>query len=339
MSNANKRSGVQPPEPSPVALPELTQDAARFLNHRLDWNLLRTYLVIIQERSVSRAAARMHLTQPAVSQALKRLEDTLGRTLIQRRGPHFEVTRAGEEVYRIASDVYGNLSRLETDLDERADDVTGTIRLLTVSRIESTVYDGFLADFHRTYPRIDLQIEVMRSSDIISSLLRKTATAGLALCRNPVDMLEQRCFLRQRYAIYCGQHHRLFGRHALRMEDLLAENFVSFTSDQIGDSLSPLTVFRDQRGFTGRIVAASPSLDEVRRLIFAGYGIGCLPEHIVRDDLARQRLWRLPPEEGLADIDIHLLWHRNRKQNAAERVFLQGMEALMARYALADRIG
>jgi DNA-binding transcriptional LysR family regulator len=78
------------------------------------------------------------------------------------------------------------------------------------------------------------------------------------------------------------------------------------TSDQIGDSLSPLTVCRDQRGFTGRIVAASPSLDEVRRLIFTGYGIGCLPEHIVRDELTPQRLWRLPPEEGLADVDIDL---------------------------------
>jgi DNA-binding transcriptional LysR family regulator len=313
-------------------------DIARFLNDRLDWNLLRTFLVIMQERSVSRAAARLHLTQPAVSQALKRLEDTLGRNLIQRRGPHFEPTHAGEEVYRIASDIYGHMSRLETELDDRSEDITGSIRLLTVSRIDSGVYDEFLGEFHRTYPRIDLHIEVMRSSDIISSLLQKTATAGLSLCRTPIDKLEQRCFLRQRYAIFCGRYHRLFGRHGLSMQDLLAENFVSFTSDQIGDSLSPLTVFRDQRGFTGRIVATSPSLDEVRRLIFAGYGIGCLPEHIVRDDLTQQRLWRLPPEEGLVDVDVDLLWHRGRKMNAAEQAFLDGMERTMQRYSLPQRL-
>ncbi|POR55752.1 LysR family transcriptional regulator [Paraburkholderia eburnea] len=313
-------------------------DTTRFLNDRLDWNLLRTYLAIMQERSLSRAAARLYVTQPAVSQALKRLEETLGRKLIERRGPHFVPTQAGEEVYRIANDIYGNISRLETELDERTADITGSIRLLTVSRIESPVYDEFLAEFHVAYPRIDLQIEVMRSTDIISSLLQKTATAGLGLCRTPVDKLEMRGFLRQRYAIYCGRHHRLFGLSQLTMEDLLAENFVSFTSDQIGDSLSPLTVFRDQRGFTGRIVASSPSLDEVRRLIFAGYGIGCLPEHIVKDDLARQRLWRLPPEEGLADVDIHLLWHRERKMNAAEEAFFDAMERCMQRYALAQRL-
>ena len=44
-----------------------------YLNDRLDWNLLRTFLAIARERSISRAATRLHLTQPAVSQALKRL--------------------------------------------------------------------------------------------------------------------------------------------------------------------------------------------------------------------------------------------------------------------------
>jgi len=62
----------------------------------------------------------------------------------------------------------------------------------------------------------------------------------------------------------------LFGRSGLSLADLQGENFVSFTSDQIGGSLSPLTIFRDQQGFTGRIVASSPSLEEIRRLVGGG---------------------------------------------------------------------
>ncbi|KMY86577.1 Hydrogen peroxide-inducible gene activator [Candidatus Paraburkholderia calva] len=313
-------------------------DITQFLNDRLDWNLLRTFLVIMQERSLSRAAARLYVTQPAVSQALRRLEEALERKLIERRGPYFAPTQAGEEVFRIASEIYGHISWLETELDDAAGDITGSIRLLMVSRIESPVYDEFLADFHRAYPRIDLQIEVMRSSEIISQLLEKISTAGLGLYHVPNDKLEMRCFLRQHYAMYCGRHHRLYGRTSLAMEDLLAENFVSFTSDQIGDSLSPLTVFRDQKGFTGRIVASS-SLDEVRRLIFAGYGIGCLPEHIVRDDIARQCLWRLPPDDGLIDVEVFLLWHRARCMNAVEQAFLDAMERCMRRYSFAQRLG
>ncbi len=77
----------------------------------------------------------------------------------------------------------------------------------------------------------------------------------------------------------------------------------------------------------------------MRRLIFAGYGIGCLPEHIVRDDLAQQRLWRLPPDEGLVDVDVFLLWQRERKMNAADLAFLESMERHMRRYSFAERLG
>ncbi|MFX5760860.1 LysR family transcriptional regulator, partial [Acinetobacter baumannii] len=81
-------------------------------NDRLDWNLLRTFLAIARERSISRAATRLHLTQPAVSQALKRLEDQLGLQLIDRQANPIEITRAGEEVRQIAEEVYGTISRL-----------------------------------------------------------------------------------------------------------------------------------------------------------------------------------------------------------------------------------
>jgi DNA-binding transcriptional LysR family regulator len=324
-----------PDEPlSPAPLP----DGRRFLNDRLDWNLLRTYLVIVQEGSVSRAAARLHLTQPAVSQALKRLEEQLDRGLIIRRGPRFALTEAGEEVARIASDLYGNVSRLGAALERSTETVVGKVRMLTISRIQSRCYDDFLADFHRRFPRVELEIDVMRSSDIISSLLQKTATLGLALCRIPQPKLEQRVLLQQRYAFFCGRRHPLFGRSDLSLADLQGENFVSFTSDQIGGSLSPLTIFRDQQGFTGRIVASSPSLEEIRRLVGAGYGIGCLPQHVVADDVAAGELWRLPPGEGVADVDVHLLWHREQRMTQAETALLEGFQHLLATTEVAARL-
>lgn len=319
---------------SPVPLHE----GRRFLNDRLDWNLLRTYLVIVQEGSVSRAAARLHLTQPAVSQALKRLEEQLDRALIIRRGPRFALTEAGEEVARIASDLYGNVSRLGAALERSTETVVGKVRMLTISRIQSRCYDDFLADFHRRFPRVELEIDVMRSSDIISSLLQKTATLGLALCRIPQPKLEQRVLLQQRYAFFCGRRHPLFGRSGLSLADLQGENFVSFTSDQIGGSLSPLTIFRDQQGFTGRIVASSPSLEEIRRLVGAGYGIGCLPQHVVADDVAAGELWRLPPSEGVADVDVHLLWHREQRMTQAETALLEGFQHLLATTEVAARL-
>ncbi|MCU1752888.1 LysR family transcriptional regulator [Pseudomonas sp. 6D_7.1_Bac1] len=310
----------------------LSHASRRFLNDRLDWNLLRTYLVIGQEGSMSRAAARLHITQSAVSQALKRLEEQLDCVLIARSGRRFDLTESGEEVLRIAADIYGDISRLGTVLESRHDDMVGKVRILTISGIQSAHYDEFLADFHESHPNVELEVEVMGSSDIISSLLQKTATAGVGLCRLRQPRLEQRVLFRERYGYFCGPRHRLFGQENLTLEQLATEHFVSFTSDQLGGNLSPLTLFRDQQGFTGKIVASSTSFQEIHRLICAGFGIGCLPVHLVRRDVEQGLLWRLPPEEGVADLDIRLLWNREQKMTQAETVFLESIQHLLSRH-------
>ncbi|MDY7580492.1 LysR family transcriptional regulator [Pseudomonas sp. CCI3.1] len=319
--------------PPPVRDPE----TKRFLNDRLDWNLLRTFLVIGQEGSISRAAARLHLSQPAISQALKRLEEQLDSALVVRRGPRISLTKTGEEVIQIAAELYGTISRLGPALENPAEKVAGKVRILTISRVQSRCYDDFLAQFHLDYPHVELEVDVLRSSDVVSAMLQKTASFGLGLCRTPQPRLEQRVLLQQRYAFFCGKRHRLFGRKNLTLADLQSENFVSFTSDQIGGNLSPLTVFRDQQGFTGRIVASSPSLDEIRRLVGAGYGIGCLPEHIVAADVLAEEVWRLPPWEGVIDVNVYLLWNREQKMTRAESVFLERFQQMLMTTDLAER--
>lgn len=302
------------------------------LNDRLDWNLLRTFLVIAREKSVSRAATRLHLTQPAVSQALRRLEEQLAMRLVDRHGPRIEVTQAGIEVRQIAEDVYDMMSRLasaEADERDRDQDISGLVRLNTVTGIVFPEYDDFLAGFHRSYPRIELESQEMRSADVIGSLQQKSATVGLSPHRALPKKVESRLFLRQRYALYCGRHHRFFDRDDIRISDLVGEKFVSFSGDKIGDHLSPLTFFRDEMGFTERVVASSSSVPEVRRFIFAGFGIGSLAEHIVKDDVAQGRLRRLPPDEGVADVDVHLLWSTDRKSSAAETAFLTALHAFL----------
>jgi DNA-binding transcriptional LysR family regulator len=300
-----------------------------WLNDRLDWNLLRTFLAIAREGSVSRAAMRLHLTQPAVSQALRRLEEQLDLRLVDRRGPRIEVTQAGIEVRKIAEDIYGTISRLSlTDIDAGRD-ISGTVRIGIVSGVDFPAYDEFLAGFHRAHPRIEFESLVMRSADVVNSLQQKTLTLGLSPRRALPARVGARVFLRQRYALFCGRHHALFGRDDLRVADLAGQPFVSFTGDKVGDHLSPLTIFRDEMGFTGRVIASSSSMAEVRRFIFAGLGIGCLPEHVVRDDIAQGRFRRLPPDEGVADVDVYFLWSQDRKPSAAEAAFVDALHAFI----------
>jgi DNA-binding transcriptional LysR family regulator len=304
---------------------------------RMDWNLLRTFMFVVQERGVGRAAQALHLSQPAVSQALKRLEDAVGGMLLHRRNGEFRLTGLGDEIYAIARDMYGTMARIENAATQDRAEIAGSLRLLVMSKVQSPAYDDFLAQFHRRYPRIEFHVDVLPSAAILDALAKRVPALGICLCRKPVEALERRLFLRHRYAVVCGRHHPLFSRVSL--EDLMDQNFVCFASDQIGDTLSPLTIFRDQQGFTGRIVGTSPNIEEIRRMVVAGIGLSFLPEHLIRQDVMNGELRRLPPAESVAEIDVFLAWHKQRKLSAVELAYLAAFERFLNRTPLDSRAG
>ena len=101
----------------------------KFAN-QLDWNLLRTFMVIVQERSITLAAHRLSVTQPSVSAALRRLEERLDRRLIERGGAaSFQPTAAGEVLYRHCADIYRLVTALPDALDAAHSAVQGIVTL------------------------------------------------------------------------------------------------------------------------------------------------------------------------------------------------------------------
>ena len=312
--------------------PPSGEHGQRALAARLDWNLIRTFVVVADELNLSRAAERLFVTQPAVSQALKRLQAQLGYALVQRRGPHITLTAAGEEVHRIASGVFADVSSLEMPARDALEQVVGRVKLLSVSRVHSQRYNDFLADFHRRYPRVELEVEVLRGHDVLMALRQNTASFGIGLCRVDTPPIERRLIVPQRYALFCGRPHPLYSSRDVDVSRLLHEDLVTFTGDYLGDTLSPLTLFREHHGFQGRLAASSSNLEEVCRLIMCGYGIGFLPEGAFRRETEAGMLRKLPPQEGLADVDIHLLWNTQRPLRAAETVL---RDELLAAFATA----
>lgn len=296
------------------------------VHDRLDWNLLRTFLAIVQEGSISRAALRLHLTQPAVSLALKRLEERLGESLISRNGSNFILTSAGDLVYQESLVIYGSIARLSLAVQDIPQDLSGVVRLALVSGVNSEILDNVLCEFHLNYPRVNFEITTGSSTDVQQALLHYQAAVAISLKHKNIPGLSSAPLLHQKYYLYCGRSHHLFGKDGLEINDLHKEQFVSFASEQLDGVLAPLTLFRAQQALDGPTTATSSSLHEVKRMILCGFGIGALPEHVVSDETAAGHLWKLPPYDGIARITLHLMWNESLKINKAEETFLNHLK-------------
>ena len=304
----------------------------------LDWNLLRTFLVLADSRSVTDAAERLSLKQPTVSSALKRLEDRLGKRLINRKPGHFELTAAGRLLYDEAIDIHGAILRLGNAVRDVEDEVSGHVRIVMASHVVSPLFDATLNTFHIKYPRATLSIEVMASRSALTAIAARRASLAICLVMDRSPQLEYRRLFREYFGFFCGPSHPLYGREGLTLADLKGQSSVSFVTDQMGDALRPVDEMRAEARLDARIVGTSPNLEEVRRMIIAGLGIGPLPLHVVREDVERGRLWRLPPYDNPPAIDVHVVWNPHSKPNRAEAAMLAGITDLIDRTPMDQRI-
>lgn len=302
--------------------PEDPRYLAERLARTLDWNLLRTFVVLAESHSITEAADRLRLKQPSVSMALKRLEDRMGRKLIDRSPGHYELTDAGRLLHREAVEINGSVLRLSTLMRELTDHVQGHVRLTMASHVVCPIFDQVLSDFHADHPHATLAIEVHSSADAIAEVAAKRASFAVCLVKEREPSLEYRRLYREFFGLYCGRPHPLFGQENLARADLAGHSSVSFETDRLQDVLKPVTLMRAEADLGQRITGLSSHLEEVRRMIFAGLGIGPLPVHVAARDVADGQLWQVPPYDNLPGIDVHVVWNPKAIKNRAEELLL-----------------
>lgn len=303
----------------------------------LDWNLLRTFVVIVEEGGITSAAIRLLRRQPTISLALARLEKQIGARLIERGGGAFEMTAAGRELYRECADIYGGISRLQEVMDKASHEFTGHIDLLLASHVETNLLDETLGAFSRRHPRVTFNIEVATSAIVTRRVLEKTASLGICLLNERLPQLEYQILYREFFGFFCGSNHPLFGKKNLRLNDLRGFSAVSFGTDDMADALRPVSILRQQHGLDHNIIGRSAYLEEVRRMVLCGLGIGPLPIHVARRDLEAGLLWRLPPYKAPPPVDIHLVTNPGKRLNRAETGFIDALREKIRSLPLKDR--
>jgi DNA-binding transcriptional LysR family regulator len=296
--------------------------------HNLDWNLLRTFVVLVEEGSITAAANRLLLQQPAVSMALKRLEQSVGHRLIDRRPGRFEVTEAGEKLHRQARDIFAAVVRLPDALVTAGSDISGHVSVHAVSHVHHPEWDARLYAFFEMHPRVTMNIAIETTADVINSVERGIASIGLCDAIIPPGLAKS-LYKRERYALYCGRGHRLFGVTDAVLNDLRGDYYIAFTADVLGGQhMNAVTAVRAMGSFGQEVRAVSSHVEEVARLIGANIGVGMLPTHLARPYVDGGLLWQLPPYDDLPTQDVFVITNPAAMLNPAEQAFLAHMEGL-----------
>ncbi len=304
----------------------------------LDWNLLRVFLVIAEERSISRAADVLQRTQPAISTALKRLEQNIGSKLVLRSATSFELTDAGNLLHRECKEVFNTICHIPNLISENSDSLAGTLSVTMASHIISDVIDDTLSLFHQRYPNVTVDVSLVTSASVLEKVLTRSINFGICLVGNKVPDLDYFHLYKEYFTFFCGQKHRFFGKRGLAFEQLAGESAVSFKAFTVSEVLHSVANMYRQANLAMPFVGVSDNLEEIRRMIIAGLGIGALPVHVMQRDVNEGLLWPLPPYDNPTPIDVYLVSSPKAQLARAEQAFINVLREVTAGKAPAERV-
>ena len=164
------------------------------------------------------------------------------------------------------------------------------------------------------------------------SIQQGRGTIGFCLLAAPLVNLPSIRLFREEFCVFCGAEHPLFGQESVALRDLQREPFISFACATEGMGLEPMSVLREGTRLGNRINGLSTNIEEVRRMIVAGMGIGILPLMVAQDDIRRGDLWPIKITDETIGADVYLVHAPREKLSPSEQKFVDIAQELLAIY-------
>lgn len=289
----------------------------------MELNELRVFLTVAAERSFSRAAVKLHRTQPAISQAVRRLETSVGERLFDRATKDASLTAAG----RLLRDYAERL----VQLSKEAEDAVRDLRDLRSGRVliganEASVHAvlPLVADFRGAHPLVHVDVRRVRAREIGAEVAQGTLDFGV-LTFQPVESGLSLITLGQdELVMLVPPSHPLAGASEVTLAEcgrhtVIAHNDPSHVRDRV------LRLFQ-QHHIPANILVSLPSLEGIKRAVAMGLGVALLPRRCAEAEIARGDLTALPVPEIDLRREVRIVFRRDGERSHAATAFLTMLE-------------
>ncbi|MBI3944321.1 MAG: LysR family transcriptional regulator [Armatimonadetes bacterium] len=281
---------------------------------------LRSFLRAADEGSITRAAAALYLTQPAVTQHVRALERELGVPLFDRTGRGVALTPAGEALRRYARRSVALLAECRQVIADLEAGETG--RLVLGAGVTTSIFHlpGCLRALHEAHPGIDVVVRTGRSAHVTALALEREVDLGLVTSSVQHPDLRVLGLYEEEILLVTPHDHPLAGRTVTPREVAGAPLILFPEGTGFREYLARALA---DAGITPRVKMESDSVEAIKSFVAVGLGVSFLPEaaaaaEIASGELARAQIEGLPPLKRRTSA----LYRTDRYLNAGARAFL-----------------
>jgi DNA-binding transcriptional LysR family regulator len=243
--------------------------------------LLSQFIAVAEELHFGRAAARLHMAQPPLSQAIKNLEEIVGVQLLARSKHSVSLTPAGRAFLEEARELIAHGQRAIDTARRASEGLTGRITIGFMGSVSYELLPRILREFRTQFPAIHVDLREQTSVEQIESL--HASKIDLGIVRVPLNNaadLNMRTIEVERFIAVLPRDHRLAASRSLRLEDLAEAPFMIFPADKSPSLHAKFLMACDEAGFSPRIAHEAWQMASMVSLVAAGMGVALLPAQV-----------------------------------------------------------
>ncbi len=288
--------------------------------------LYRVFYTVAKCGSLTKAAAELYISQPAVSQSIKQLEQQLGVRLFNRTHRGMELSaQGGKQIYAEVERALNLLNEAENRILEMNTSATGTLRI----GASDTIFEYFLADkivdFHERFPAVKIDLLAGFTPDTIEKLKANkcdVAFVNLPIEEDPDLQLYGNC-MRLNDVFVTSEKYSELTNSVVSLEKL--RNYPLIVMDPDTVARRSMDSFLQSVGVELQPSIEIGSWDLMKRLVIRGMGVGVIPRQYVEKDLASGTLYEIKTDPDLPARSIGMLLPKHNSASYALKCFLDSI--------------
>ena len=297
---------------------------------------MEALISLVEERSFSRAAKKMLLTQPALTKNIKNIEDSLGAKVVNRSNTGISLTPAGKILYDYARRII-KLRNEAKDKILKSHETTGGDIYIGASTIPATyILPRVLSHFRKLHPDVKVYVQAADSEEAMNMVLDKQVEIGV-IGKKPLNKKLAAVELWQdRLVLAVPRNHRWRKKKSVTIAELAVEPFVirekgSATRDALESCLNESKLGLAQFNICGEL----GSSEAIKEAILASFGVSIISIHAIDRELSQQLLFQIPIQVCKIERNFYLIYLRQLELTSNHKLFIDFLKT----YKVPDKTG
>ena len=282
---------------------------------------LKVYCDLIDTRSFSKAATKNFISQSAVSQQIRALEDKFNRKLVERsRGGTMAPTAAGMTFYQGCREIIDRFNSLTEEMKGLGNIISGQVRVATIYSVGIHELSPVLKRFIKSYPQVNVHIEYSRPNKVYEDVINHVIDIGIVAYPTPRPQIDIIPLGSDPLVLVCSPEHELARKKRIDIASLDGQRFIGFERD-IPTRKAVDKILRD-RGITVQFVMELDNIETVKQSVEADLGVTIVPRATVQNEVRAGTLSAVNFTESFAR-PIGIIHRKGKIFSAAARKFIE----------------